>query len=224
MIYIVEDDYDAFEIEAYALKTAGYEVIGYRTGEELAKGLKKRRPELIILDFMLEEESGIDILRELKKSKMNMNIPVIFITSKSMELEKVRALDAGADDYITKPFGIMELVSRVKAVLRRFNVSEREKKVIISYDECITLDEDRREVKVNNRLCKLTYKEFELLKYLMHNNGIVLSRDKIMENVWGFDYQGETRTVDMHIKTLRQKLGEKGKSIKTIRNVGYKLD
>lgn len=224
MIYIVEDDYDVFEIEAYALKTAGYEVIGYRTGTELMKGLKKRHPELIILDFMLEEESGIDILRELKKSKTNMNIPVIFITSKSMELEKVRALDAGADDYITKPFGIMELVSRVKAVLRRFNVSEKKKKVILSYDECITLDEDRREVRVDDKLCKLTYKEFELLKYLMHNNGIVLSRDKIMENVWGFDYQGETRTVDMHIKTLRQKLGEKGKSIKTIRNVGYKLD
>lgn len=222
MIYIVEDDLDMGEIESYALKNAGYEVELFTTGAELYEGLKSKTPDLIILDIMLENESGIDILVNIRNNENNVSIPVIFVTAKNSEIEKVKVLDAGADDYITKPFGIMEFTSRVKAVLRRFNVTQVQKKKLLSCEK-ITMDESKREVMTDDKICVLTYKEFELLKYLILNKGIVLSRDKIMEKVWGFDFQGESRTVDMHIKTLRQKLGETGNVIKTVRNVGYKI-
>ena len=222
MIYIVEDDENMCEIETYALKNIGYDVATFTKKVDLYNALRRKAPELIILDIMLGEESGGDILMELKKDNTYMNIPIIMVTAKNMEIEKVKLLDAGADDYTTKPFGIMEFVSRVNAVLRRFNVSEHFKSAVMSFD-CITIDESKREVKVENNICEFTYKEFELLKYLILNKGIVLSREQIMENIWGFDYQGESRTVDMHIKTIRQKLGEKGKLIKTVRNVGYKI-
>lgn len=222
MIYIVEDDLNIGEIESYALKNAGYEVELFSTGAGLYEGLKSKTPDLIILDIMLENESGIDILANIRNNENNDNIPVIFVTAKNSEIEKVKVLDAGADDYITKPFGIMEFTSRVKAVLRRFNVTQVQKKKILSCEKII-MDESKREVMTDDKICVLTYKEFELLKYLILNKGIVLSRDKIMEKVWGFDFQGESRTVDMHIKTLRQKLGETGSVIKTVRNVGYKI-
>lgn len=222
MIYIVEDDRNMCEIETYALKSTGYDTITFGNGKGLYEALKREIPEMIILDVMLGEESGGDILCMLKNDSKYKNIPVIVVTAKNMEIEKVKLLDAGADDYITKPFGIMEFVSRVNAVLRRFNVSEHFKSEVMSYD-CITIDKSKREVRVEDEICELTYKEFELLKYLILNKGIVLSREQIMENIWGFDYQGESRTVDMHIKTIRQKLKEKGKLIKTVRNVGYKI-
>lgn len=222
MIYIVEDDENMCEIETYALKNTGYDVAKFNKKVDLYNALRREVPKLIILDIMLGEESGGDILMELKKDNTYMNIPIIMVTAKNTEIEKVKLLDAGADDYITKPFGIMEFVSRVNAVLRRFSVSEHFKSAVMSFD-CITIDESKREVKVEDTICEFTYKEFELLKYLILNKGIVLSREQIMENIWGFDYQGESRTVDMHIKTIRQKLGEKGKLIKTVRNVGYKI-
>ena len=222
MIYIVEDDSDIGEIESYALKNSGFEVSVFETGEQLENALKKNIPEMIILDIMLAGESGIDILSQIKNDYKLSEIPVIFVTARSSEIEKVKVLDAGADDYITKPFGVMEFTSRVKAVLRRFQNSEYNKKKLLKCEN-ITIGESRREVHTGDTVCILTYKEFELLKYLVLNKGIVLSRDKIMENVWGFDFQGESRTVDMHIKTLRQKLGGDSNIIKTVRNVGYKI-
>lgn len=222
MIYIVEDDSDMGEIESYALMNSGFEVSVFETGEQLENALKKNIPEMIILDIMLAGESGIDILSRVKNDYKLSEIPVIFVTARSSEIEKVKVLDAGADDYITKPFGVMEFTSRVKAVLRRFQNSEYNKKKLLKCEN-ITIDESRREVHTGDKVCILTYKEFELLKYLVLNKGIVLSRDKIMENVWGFDFQGESRTVDMHIKTLRQKLGGDSNMIKTVRNVGYKI-
>ncbi len=221
MIYIVEDDSDMGEIESYALKSAGFDVAVYENSHDLFMAMKQKAPCLIILDIMLEHESGVDILDNIRKNHQ-ADIPIIFVTAKNSEIEKVKVLDAGADDYITKPFGIMEFVSRVKAVLRRFSHAENHKQKLLTCGE-ITIDESRREVKTNDNICMLTYKEFELLKYLILNKDLVLSRDKIMENVWGFDFQGESRTVDMHIKTLRQKLGKDGTLIKTVRNVGYKI-
>ena len=160
----------------------------------------KNIPSLILLDIMLPGEDGLDILTRIRADKATADVPVIMVTAKTSELDKVKGLDLGADDYITKPFGVMELISRVKALLRRTSVT------------------------VAGQLCELTFKEFELLKYLMLNQGIVLSRDKIMDQVWGFEYEGESRTVDMHIKTLRQKLGAAGSCIKTVRNVGYMIE
>lgn len=223
MIYIVEDDADMGEIESYALKNVNYDVSVFENGEELFEAMRHQMPELVILDIMLPDESGVDILLKIRENYNHINIPVIFVTAKNSEIEKVKVLDAGADDYITKPFGVMEYISRVKAVLRRFDNAEKQKRMQLVCDSII-IDESRREVRADDKVCVLTYKEFELLKYLVMNKGIVLSRDKITENVWGFDYQGESRTVDMHIKTLRQKLGEKGCIIKTVRNVGYKIE
>lgn len=170
---------------------------------------------------MLPDEDGLDILTKLRKMHGMSKVPVIMVTAKTTEIDKVRGLDMGADDYMTKPFGVMELISRVKALLRRTeNIAED---VVLNCAN-ITLDTERHTVKVDEELCELTFKEFELLKYLMINEGIVLSREKIMNQVWGFEYEGESRTVDMHIKTLRQKLGNGGTVIKTVRNVGYLIE
>lgn len=182
--------------------------------------MKVKSPDLIILDVMLPKEDGLSILATLRADTTTKHIPIMMVTAKTSEMDKVRGLDTGADDYITKPFGIMELVSRVKALLRR--TSTVDKNATVSYGN-VELSIEKHCVTVDNQVCELTYKEFELLRYLLENQGIVLSRDKIMERVWGFDYEGETRTVDMHIKTLRQKLGESGSMIKTVRNVGYKV-
>ena len=221
VIYIVEDDVNIREIERYALKNSGFEVQEFECGKELYKAVEKRVPNLILLDIMLPNEDGLDILTELRNKKTTRKVPVIMVTAKTTELDKVKGLDLGADDYMTKPFGIMELISRVKALLRR--TEDVEENSILTNGEVI-IDTDKRSVVVGGANCELTYKEFELLKMLLLNKGIVLTRDKIMDQVWGFEYEGESRTVDMHIKTLRQKLGTAGHLIKTVRNVGYMMD
>lgn len=221
-IYIVEDDVNIREIERYALKNSGYEVEEFENGAGLFKRLETALPSLLLLDIMLPDEDGLEILAKLRAGKNTAAIPIIMVTAKTSELDKVKGLDLGADDYMTKPFGVMELISRVKALLRRTqnNVSEESK---LSHGD-ILIDNDKHAVIVGDKPCELTFKEFELLKYLMINKGIVLSRDKIMDQVWGFEYEGESRTVDMHIKTLRQKLGASGSCIKTVRNVGYMIE
>lgn len=220
LIYIVEDDKNIREIESYALKNSGYSVNDFETGDELFAACRNLVPDLIILDIMLPKEDGLTILKQLRSQEKTKAVPVIMVTAKSSEIDKVKGLDAGADDYITKPFGVMELVSRVKAILRRTNAQSGN--LTLKFAD-LQMDTDKHIVTVSNLEVELTYKEFELLKYLLVNQGIVMSRDRIMEHVWGFDYQGESRTVDMHIKTLRQKLGLTGNIIKTIRNVGYKI-
>lgn len=220
LVYIVEDSLDITEVERYALENMGFEVENFEHSREFFAGLKERKPDLILLDIIVYDENGYDILDKLKASAETRHIPVIMVSSCDTELDKTRGLDAGADDYIAKPFGIMEFSSRVKALLRRANILENEGEMII---ENLRIDGLKREVIADGQVCNLTYKEYELLKYLVVNKGIVLSRDKIMESVWGFDFQGESRTVDMHIKTLRQKLGSQGNLIKTVRNVGYKI-
>ena len=220
-IYIVEDDVNIREIERYALKNSGYQVEEFECWADLIKRLESKVPALILLDIMLPNEDGLDILTKIRADKNTAKVPIIMVTAKTSELDKVKGLDLGADDYISKPFGVMELISRVKALLLSTTNAQEESQ--ISYGN-ILVDNDKHAVYVDGNLCELTYKEFELLKYLVINKGIVLSRDKIMNQVWGFDYEGESRTVDMHIKTLRQKLGEAGSHIKTVRNVGYMVE
>ena len=220
-IYIVEDDVNIREIERYALKNSGYEVEEFESGADFFKRMEQRMPNLVILDIMLPGEDGMEILAKLRADKRTSKLPVIMVTAKTTELDKVKGLDSGADDYITKPFGVMELISRVKALLRRTTDVNTEAQM--KYGD-ILVDNDKHAVFVCGNPCELTYKEYELLKYLITNKGIVLSRDKLMSQVWGFDFEGETRTVDAHIKTLRQKLGEAGSCIKTVRNVGYMVE
>lgn len=220
-IYIVEDDINIREIERYALKNSGYEVEEFECGADFFRRLERATPSLILLDIMLPNEDGLEILTRIRADKATAGIPIIMVTAKTSELDKVKGLDLGADDYITKPFGVMELISRVKALLRRTQNTQEEAQ--IRHGE-ILLDNDKHAVYLGETICELTFKEFELLKYLMINKGIVLSRDKIMDQVWGFEYEGESRTVDMHIKTLRQKLKVAGSCIKTVRNVGYMIE
>ena len=221
LIYIVEDDVNIREIQRYALKNSGFEVQEFGCGRELYKALDKNPPSLILLDIMLPGEDGLTVLKNIRKHQTAAKVPVIRVTAKSTELDKVKGLDLGADDYMAKPFGVMELISRVKALLRR---AEGLPEASVLSNGGIILDTDKRRVTAAGEPCELTFKEFELLRMLLLNQGIVLSRDKIMEQVWGFDYEGESRTVDMHIKTLRQKLGTDGRAIKTVRNVGYVID
>ena len=220
LIYIAEDDENIREIECYALKNSGYEVVGFSDGTELMNELSQNIPDLVILDIMMPGEDGLSVLKNIRNSANLKNIPVMMITAKTTEMDKVKGLDTGADDYITKPFGVMELVSRVRALLRR--TSRQVGDNTLEYKN-IRIDDQKHKVTVDNNECVLTFKEYELLKFLLSNQGIVLTREKIMNKVWGFEYEGESRTVDMHIKTLRQKLGDSGSEIKTIRNVGYKI-
>ena len=222
LIYIVEDDANICEIEAIALKNSGHTVETFENGKSFYDKLSANRPDLTILDIMLPDEDGLEILRKIRSKPDTRRIPVILISAKSTELDRVRGLEIGADDYITKPFGVMELIARVKALLRRTEEERRiagKEKYIRLGD--IFIDDFRRVVFVADEKCELTYKEYELLKLLVLNEGIVLTRDIIMEKVWGVEFESESRTVDMHIKTLRQKLGEAGNIIKTVRNVGY---
>lgn len=221
LIYILEDDESIRELVIYALKNSHFEAEGFEEGDEFFKQCSIAKPDLILLDIMLPGEDGLAILRKLKEKPETKDIPVIMLTAKSSEIDKVKGLDLGADDYVTKPFGVMELISRIKAVMRRTNKNSSDNNVLEFKD--ILLDLQRHEVLVSGVPCHLTYKEFELLKYLLANKEIALSRENIMEKVWGFDFEGESRTVDMHIKTLRQKLGSSGQYIKTVRNVGYKI-
>jgi len=216
LIYIIEDDEDIRELVLYALKCNGFEAKGFESGRDL---FQNPLPDLILLDIMLPGDDGYTILNKLKQNSRTKDIPVIMLTAKTSELDKVKSLDAGADDYVEKPFGIMELISRIKAVLRR---SKKNESRVESFKD-IVVDYDRYLVTVKEKEVKLTHKEFELLYYLVKNQGLVLSREKIMNEVWGFEFEGETRTIDVHIRTLRLKLGDAGKYIHTIRNVGYKL-
>lgn len=222
MIYIVEDDLDIREMESYALTSSGYEVTACASGAEFFEKLPAAAPRLVLLDIMLPGEDGLAILSRLRADPETADVPVIMVTAKTSEIDKVRGLDQGADDYITKPFGVMELVSRVKAMLRRTRAREPEHDRLIVGG--IVMDCDKRSVTCDGQELELTFKEYELLYALMSNKGAVQSRDKLINTVWGYDFAGETRTVDMHIKTLRQKLGENGRCITTVRNVGYRMD
>lgn len=220
MIYIVEDDRNIQEIELFALKNSGYAAEGFETARAFWQALESRLPELIMLDIMLEDEDGLQILKKLRMRADTRKIPVILVTAKSSEIDKVKGLDSGADDYISKPFGVMEMIARVKALLRRSGGGQES--MLVCGD--VTLDKEKRMVYAHGEPVDLTYKEFELLRLLMKNHGIVISRDVIMERVWESSFEGESRTIDVHVRSLRQKLGESGALIKTIRNVGYMID
>ena len=224
-VYIVEDDASIRELEIYALKNSEFEVTGFESGRSLMAQLEIKVPDIILLDIMLPEEDGLAILGTIRQTGAYADIPVIMVTAKGAEYDKVKGLDKirglglGADDYITKPFGVMELVSRVKAVLRR---SAKKVKTVLVYKN-IELDENKHTVLVDGAEVDLTYKEYEILKHLIRNKGIVLTRDRLMEIVWGYNFEQGNRTVDVHIQSLRKKLGTAGEHIKTIRNVGYKV-
>ena len=220
-IYILEDDKNISEIEQFALKNAGYEVSAFATASDFETALTKEHPDLIIMDIMLPDRDGLSVLKDVRAEQSTAKLPVIMVTAKTSEMDKVKGLDQGADDYMTKPFGIMELISRVKALLRRANVSGGSH--IYSFDG-ITMDDAKHQVLVDGQETELTYKEYQLLKMLIQNSGIVLQRSQILDRVWGIDYEGESRTLDMHIKTLRRKIGEKGNLIQTVRNVGYTMN
>ena len=218
LIYIVEDDPDIREMEAYALTSAGLSVVSFPEGKSFFAAVRERIPDLVLLDVMLPGEDGMQILKRLRGDAATLAIPIIMVTAKTSEMDRVRGLDSGADDYLVKPFGIMELVSRCKALLRRAH----RQSAVLTFDS-IEMDDDRHRVTVNGCETELTFKEYGLLKYLLENSGTPVTRDRLMEAVWGFAFTGETRTVDMHIKTLRKKLGDAGSLIETVRNVGYRL-
>ena len=220
LVYIVEDDSDIREIETIALKNSNYMTVGFENARDFFKKMDEVLPDMVLLDIMLPDQNGYEILKKIRNTHNTRKIPVIMVTAKTTEIDMIKGLDEGADDYIRKPFSIMELITRVKAVLRR---TEPEIVKKIKMDN-IVLDDERHEVTVNRNVIDLTFKEYELLKLLMQNAGIVMSRDVIMERVWDTGFEGETRTVDMHIKTLRKKLGESGNLIKTVRNVGYVME
>lgn len=220
LIYIVEDDESIREIESIALKNSNYIVSAFENAKEFYKKLDELVPALILLDVMLPDESGYDIVRKLRKRPATQDIPIIMVTAKTTEMDMIKGFDGGADDYIKKPFSIMELITRVKALLRR---TAKEEPKLLKLDDLV-IDHERHVVTVNNEPVDLTYKEYELLRLLMGSQGIVMTREVIMRSVWDTDFEGETRTVDMHIKTLRHKLGDYGSRIKTVRNVGYVIE
>ena len=220
MIYCVEDDDNIRELVIYTLETTGLKARGFAEGSAFMETLAFDTPELILLDIMLPGDDGLELLKKLKSSSKTKGIPVIMVTAKGTEYDKVVGLDSGADDYVTKPFGMMELVSRIKAVLRRSGKVEDR---IDMETAGVHVDVRKHEVTVDGRVVSLTLKEFELLEKLMRNKGIVLTRDQLLTEIWGYDFDGETRTVDVHIRTLRQKLGDKGEIIQTVRGVGYRV-
>lgn len=220
LIYIVEDDESIREIESIALRNSNYIVSAFENAKEFYKKLDELVPDLILLDVMLPDESGYDIVRKLRKRPATQDIPIIMVTAKTTEMDMIKGFDGGADDYIKKPFSIMELITRVKALLRR---TAKEEPKLLKLDDLV-IDHERHVVTVNNEPVDLTYKEYELLRLLMGSQGIVMTREVIMRSVWDTDFEGETRTVDMHIKTLRHKLGDYGSRIKTVRNVGYVIE
>lgn len=219
-IYCVEDDEGIRDLITYAVKSAGFEVEGFESAESFEKKLDTELPSMVLLDIMLPNKDGIEILKDIRNSERTKNLPVIMITAKSTEGDKVKGFEHGADDYVTKPFGVMELISRIKAVLRRSGNNVQSD--IIDY-KGIVLDNQSRSVSVDNENIAITYKEFELLKYLLVHKGTVVPREVLLEKIWGYHFEGESRTLDVHIGSLRHKLGEKGKCIETVRNVGYKI-
>lgn len=220
MIYCVEDDDNIRELVIYTLETTGLKAKGFAEGTAFMEALAFDTPELILLDIMLPGEDGLELLKKLKNSAKTKDIPVIMVTAKGAEYDKVIGLDSGADDYVTKPFGMMELVSRIKAVLRRSGRVQEQDMLSVNG---VSVDVKKHEVKVAGDIVTLTLKEFELLERLMRNQNIVLTRDQLLEDIWGYDFDGETRTVDVHIRSLRQKLGECGKLIETVRGIGYRI-
>ena len=221
MIWCVDDDKTILDIEVYTLESMGFKAKGFTDGISMLQELKSVKPELIVLDIMLPGEDGVEILRKLRADPATKKVPVIMATAKGTEIDKIQSLDAGADDYLVKPFGVMEMVSRIKAVLRRCDrASDGD---MLSAGDVILSDKEHL-VTVGGEKITLTLKEFALLKLFLQNPGIALSRDKLLSEIWGTDYLGESRTVDMHVKTLRHKLGESGKMIQTVIGVGYRLE
>lgn len=220
LIYIVEDDDSIREIEEFALMNAGHKVLGFPCAKEFYKKLDEVIPDLCLVDVMLPDESGNEIVKKLRANFMTKKLPIIMVTAKTSELDLVKGIEDGADDYIKKPFSVMELISRVKALIRRTEVQEIKELTL----DGITINNEKHEVRVDGQIVELTFKEYELLSLFIINKGIVLSRDTIMDKVWGTDYEGESRTIDMHVKTLRQKLADYGTRIKTVRNVGYIIE
>lgn len=218
-IYCVEDDEGIRELIIYAVKSAGFEVEGFETAGEFENRLKISVPSMVLLDIMLPDKDGIEILKDIRENEATKNLPVIMITAKGTEGDKVKGFENGADDYVTKPFGVMELISRIKAVLRRSGAVSSD---VIDY-KGIIMDNQSRSVRVDGKDITITFKEFELLKYLLTHKGTVVPREVLLEKIWGYQFEGESRTLDVHIGSLRHKLGEKGKCIETIRNVGYKI-
>lgn len=222
MIYCVEDDENIRELVIYTLQSTGLDACGFEDGKAFLQALALETPELILMDIMLPGEDGISLLKKLKSSQKTKDIPVIMVTAKGTEYDKVKGLDLGADDYVTKPFGMMELVSRIKAVLRRSKRTTPEKGKVLSVGD-IVIDTNKHEVKAGDEVISLTLKEYELLKRLVSNPNMVMTRDALLEDIWGYDFDGETRTVDVHVRTLRQKLGDYGDRIETVRGVGYRM-
>lgn len=221
MIWCVDDDNTIRDIEVYTLTQTGFEARGFADGVSMLNALKEEKPRLIVLDIMLPGMDGTEVLRQIRSNPETRQIPVIMATAKGTEMDKIQGLDSGADDYLVKPFGVMEMVSRIKAVLRRYE--PRESQDVLTVGK-ITLRDSERMVTVEGEKKSLTYKEFEILKLFMSNPGIVFSRDNLLKQIWGMDYLGESRTVDMHIKTLRQKLGSAGAYIETVIGVGYRME
>ena len=220
LIYIIEDDESIREIEEFALKNAGHKVLGFGDAKSFYKKLEDIIPDLCLVDIMLPDENGNEIVRKVRRNPDTKRLPVIMVTARTSELDLVKGIEDGADDYIKKPFSVMELIAKVKAMLRRTDPEEIK---LIELDGLI-LNNEKHEVTISGSQIELTFKEYGLLQYLLINKGIVLSRDSIMDRIWGIDYEGESRTLDMHIKTLRQKLGEYGRRIRTVRNVGYVIE
>lgn len=217
-VLVVDDEKNIVKGIRFSLEQDGMEVDCAYDGEEALNMVHAREYDVVLLDLMLPKVDGLSVCQQIREFS---NVPVVMLTAKGDDMDKIMGLEYGADDYITKPFGIMELISRVKAILRRINQDEEEKQLVF---QNITLDCEKRQVTLDGANCELTFKEFELLKLFLQNAGIVMTRETIMEKVWGIDFEGESRTLDMHIKTLRQKLGDAGKHIKTVRNVGYRIE
>lgn len=220
LIYIIEDDESIREIEEFALINAGHKTVGFSCAKDFYRRLDDVIPDLCLVDIMLPDESGNEIVRKIRRNPECRKLPVIMVTAKTTELDLVRGLEDGADDYIKKPFSVMELISRVKALLRRTKTDDVRELIL----DDLVINNDKHEVSIAGNAIELTYKEYELLSLFVLNKGIVLSRDTIMDKVWGTDYEGESRTIDMHVKTLRQKLGDYGNRIRTVRSVGYVIE
>lgn len=219
LIYLVEDDNSIRELVAYTLQSAGYRAEGFEVPSAFWRALEMQMPDLVLLDLMLPEEDGISILKKLRNDPRMKKLPIILLTAKSSEYDKVMGLESGADDYVAKPFGMMELLARVKALLRRVEKDEEENLTAGT----LSVNKIRHEVMANGESVNLTLKEFELLCLLLENKGRVLTRDQLLNSIWGYEFDGENRTVDVHIRTLRQKLGSCGEYIETVRGVGYKV-
>lgn len=221
MIWCVEDDAAIRDIELYALQSTGFEARGFEDGSAFWEALQSEKPDLVVLDVMLPGLDGVELLRKIRADSRLGDLPVIMATAKGAEYDKIQSLDLGADDYVVKPFGVMELISRIKAVLRRYKAPEVQK--LLKFGG-LTLNLDEHTVSVDGQRVQLTYKEYELLRLFLSRPGMAFTREQLFAEVWGEDYVGETRTLDMHIRTLRQKLGDYGKYIETVRNVGYRLE